>query len=126
VSITKSERPFWDSIIAVRPPHAWRDSDLEVAAELARLKCQIEKLQRKLRTQPFTIEDGSGVEKPNPLYKLLESLVGKSISLARSINVHAPSERELRKDREQLKKVQGTLEARESLSDGLIPHVGLQ
>ena len=84
VHVPEAARPFWQSIMAAKAVDAWTPADLELAAELARTKADLERLRREIR------EEGDIVDgKVSARRKLEESLVARSIRLTRSLQVHA-------------------------------------
>ena len=84
IRLPDEARPFWWSVVGAKSPDAWTPADLELAAELARTKADLERLRREIR------EEGDIVDgKVSPKRKLEETLVARSIRLSRTLQVHA-------------------------------------
>lgn len=88
VRLRECDVPFWDSIIKSREYSTWHTSDLEVAAQLARCRADIEKLQIQLDGESATIENSAGKLVANPLHQIIETLVKRSTSLAKELRVN--------------------------------------
>ena len=87
VTLPEAARPFWDALMRNRPRHKWNDADLAIAATLARAQADVERLQRELDQEGDLVGD-LFVGKLNPKHKLLETLIRRSASLARLLDVH--------------------------------------
>jgi len=84
ITLRPEDKPHWRAIIKARVSDTWNDSDLEVAAELARTRSDIETFRALISIQGHII-DG----KVNVLHPLLEQLVRRQIALSRVLGVHA-------------------------------------
>ena len=81
--------PFWYSITKARISNFWTDADLELAANLARCKGDIERLQDECDITPYTYQTPTGTEKIHPTHDLLEKKIRLAVSLSRALHVHA-------------------------------------
>ena len=81
--------PFWRSITSARAAERWNNSDLETAAELARTKAKIERLNIELEQEGDIITNERGTPIVNPKNSLLETLTRRLVALSRMLQVHA-------------------------------------
>lgn len=89
VRLRDGDRPFWDSIVEARPRDRWDNADLEIAANLARCKADIERLQTEIDGEGDVIENARGTPVMNPKHTLLETLSRRAVALSRMLHVHA-------------------------------------
>lgn len=89
VKLRDGDWPFWYSITKARIKENWTDPDLELAANLARCKGDIEKLQLECEKTPYTYQTPTGTEKIHPCHDLLEKKIRLAVSLSRALHVHA-------------------------------------
>ena len=89
VHLREGDRPFWDSIVRARARNKWTEPDYEVAANLARCKADIERLQREVDAEGDIIENQRGTPIVNPRHALLETLSRRAVALSRMLHVHA-------------------------------------
>ena len=89
VNLRDCDYPFWDSIVRARDYKSWTASDLEHAANLARCKADIERLQVEINEEGDTIINQRGTPIVNPKHTLLETLSRRSVALSRMLHVHA-------------------------------------
>lgn len=114
--------PFWRSITRARAADRWNESDLEAAAELARTKGNIERLQEELSEEGDIIKNDRGTPIVNPKHSLLETLTRRMVSLSRMLQVHAEATQGKSRDQVQANKAQQTAsKALEDSDDDLIP-----
>ena len=88
VTLRDGDWPFWYSITKARIKSNWTDPDLELAANLARCKGDIERLQAECDKTPYTYQAPSGTEKIHPCHELLEKKIRLAVSLSRALHVH--------------------------------------
>lgn len=81
-------RPFWDSVVSARARDKWNKSDLEMAANLARCKADIERLQKEIYEEGDVLENARGTQIMNPKHSLLETLSRRAVALSRMLHVH--------------------------------------
>lgn len=101
VVVPEGAMKFWRSITKARAADRWNDSDLEVAAELARTKANIERLNAELEAEGDVVVNERGTPIVNPKHNLLETLTRRMIALSRVLQVHAEATQG--KSREQVK-----------------------
>lgn len=89
VSLRANDLPFWNAIVTARARDTWTESDLTMAATLARCQADIERIQAEVDQEGFTVLNGKGVPVVNPKHKLLETMARRAVSLARVLHVHA-------------------------------------
>lgn len=83
------DTPFWQAIVTARARDTWTDSDLALAATLARAQADIERLQIELDREGDVLTAANGAKVLNPRHKLMETLARRAIALARVLHVHA-------------------------------------
>ena len=89
VNLRPRDMPFWNSIVSARARSAWDDADLEPAANLARCKSDIEKLQTETDDERDIVPNERGTPIVNPKHNLLETLSRRAVALSRMVHVHA-------------------------------------
>ena len=89
VKLRESDRPFWDSIVSARARDSWNTSDLEVAANVARAKADIERLTEEIQTEGDIVTNDRGTQIINPKHTLLETLTRRVMAGSRMLHVHA-------------------------------------
>jgi hypothetical protein len=89
VNLRDGDRPFWDAVICARARDSWNDSDLATAANLARCKADIERVQREIDDEGDTLVNDRGTVVLNPKHSLLEVLSRRAMALSRMLHVHA-------------------------------------
>jgi len=122
VSLAGEAMPFWYSLMEARAKHKWNNADLETAANLARCKYDIERMQAQIYAEGDVIENQRGTPIVNPKHQLLETLSRRSVALSRMLHVHA--EATLGKAKDQVKGNKAASRAAqvvEETDDGLIP-----
>ena len=88
VRLRDGDRPFWESIVSARARDKWDDADLEVAANLARCKADIERLSVEILAEGDVITNERGTPIVNPKHNLLETLSRRAVALSRMLHVH--------------------------------------
>lgn len=122
IHLRERDYPFWRSIVRARPQSMWTDADIENAANLARCKSDIERLQMEIDAEGDTIENQRGTMVVNPKHTLLETLTRRMVALSRMLHVHA--EATIGESRDQKKSSTAEGSARKVLQDAdddLIP-----
>ena len=89
ITLRKQDWPFWWSVVCARDFSSWNESDLEQAANLARCKCDLERLQIEITKEGDILENKRGTKVMNPKHTLLETLSRRSVALSRMLHVHA-------------------------------------
>jgi hypothetical protein len=121
VTLREGDLPFWQSIVRARAASSWNQADLEQAANLARCKADIERLQAEITDQGDIIENDRGTQVINPRHSLLEVLSRRSVALSRMLHVHAEATQG--ESREQAKRAAPEVEARAAARSALIPRL---
>lgn len=109
VIVPENAMKFWRSVTKARSADRWNDSDLEVAAELARTKANIERLNGEIAEEGDVIKNDRGTPIVNPKHNLLETLTRRVVALSRMLQVHAEATQG--KSREQVKSNKAQAEA---------------
>jgi hypothetical protein len=121
VKLRDTDKPFWDSIVRARARSTWNDSDLENAANLARCKSDIERLQAEIIAEGDVIENQRGTPIVNPKHTLLETLSRRAMALSRMLHVHAEATVGESRDQAKRKGVEDSAAAIvKDMDDGLI------
>lgn len=115
VRVPEDAKPFWKSITSARAADRWNDTDLEAAAELARTKANIERLNIEVEQEGDTIINAKGTPIVNPKHSLLETLTRRMVALSRMLQVHAEATQG--KSREQVKANKAQQGARQAVHD---------
>lgn len=122
VSLRDGDRPFWDSIVCARARGAWEIVDLENAANLARCKADIERLQTEIDAEGDIVRNDKGTQIINPKHTLLETLSRRAVALSRMLHVHAEATEG--ESRDAGKKLKTEKAAKQAVTDdGLIPRL---
>lgn len=101
-----------------RPRDTWNDSDLAMAANLARTQADVERLQAEVYREGEIVAAPNGSPTINPRCRLIETLSRRAISLAVALHVHV--EATVGKSRDQVKAHELEKQA-EHANDDLIP-----
>lgn len=125
VTVPEPALKFWRSITKARAADRWNDSDLEVAAELARTKAKIEQLNLEIEEEGDVITNDRGTPIVNPRHSILETLTRRMIALSRALQVHAEATQGKSRDQVKSNKAQTeATKAAQAMDNSLIP--GLQ
>ena len=126
VTLPPDAVPFWRSITSARAADRWNNSDLETAAELARTKAKIERMNVELEFEGDIITNERGTPIVNPKNALLETLTRRLVALSRMLQVHAEATQGKSRDQVPANKAQAAASkiAGEFADDDLIarPH----
>lgn len=87
VRLDKRHRPFWEGIIRARARSEWIETDLVVAAQLARTQYDIEKEAETLESEGSVIENNRGTPVMNPRHAVLEQLARREMALMRALRI---------------------------------------
>lgn len=125
VTVPDAALKFWRSITKARAADRWNDSDLEVAAELARTKANIERLNLEVEEEGDVIKNDRGTPIVNPKHNLLETLTRRMVALSRALQIHAEATQGKSRDQVKSNKAQSeAANAAKAMDNSLIP--GLQ
>lgn len=89
ITLREGDQPFWDAIVCARARDTWNASDLENAANLARCKADIERLQTEIEQEGDIVKNDRGTQIVNPKHTLMETLTRRAMALSRMLHVHA-------------------------------------
>ena len=87
VKLRPEDSPFWSGIISSRARDEWTDSDLVVAAQLARCQFDIERESASLEIEGTVIENARGTMVSNPRLNVLEQLARREMALMRTLRM---------------------------------------
>ena len=87
VSLRDGDRPFWDGILRARARDEWTESDLVVAAQLARCQADIEREQMLLDAEGSVVENARGTNVMNARVTILEQLARREMALLRTLSM---------------------------------------
>ena len=115
VNLRDGDLVFYDGVVRARARDEWTETDLVVAAQLARCLADIEKEQIQLDTEGTVIPNDKGTLVVNPRVSVLEQFARREMALMRTLRMggriagaardEAPArkiERQSRKLREEL------------------------
>ena len=119
IALRMCDREFWDAIVSARARDTWNDSDLSIAATLARAQSDVERLHFEIDSEGEITRAANGCPIINPKCKLLEMLTKRIVSLARVLHVHA--EATVGKSEDSAKGLANERAARDTEHDDLIP-----
>lgn len=91
VKLRPRDIPFWESVVRARARSLWNDADLELAANLARCKSDIELQQALLTKEGYVVVNAKGTQIANPRATVMETLNRRAVALSRMLQVHAGS-----------------------------------
>jgi hypothetical protein len=87
VRLDKRHLPFWEGIIRARARSEWIETDLVVAAQLARTQFDIEKESQDLEIEGSVIENNRGTPVMNPRHAIIEQLARREMALMRALRI---------------------------------------
>ena len=87
VRLRDGDAPFSDGIISARARDEWTDSDLVVAAQLARCQHDIERESEALDGESTVVENKRGTQVMNPRVSVLEQLARREMALMRTLRM---------------------------------------
>ena len=115
VTLRPGDEVFWDGVVRARARDEWTETDLVVAAQLARCLHDIEKEQTALDVEGTVTKNDKGTMVVNPRVSVLEQFARREMALMRTLRMggraagaardEAPArkiERQSRKLREEL------------------------
>ena len=91
VRLQEKHIPFWEGILRARAMSEWIETDLVVAAQLARTQYDIEKESAELEGEGSVIENAKGTPVMNPRHSVLEQLARREMALMRSLRIAGAS-----------------------------------
>lgn len=87
VRLREGDRPFWDGVVRARAYDEWTETELVVAAQLARCQHDIEVESLALEGEESTITNGRGTKVVNPRVSVLEQLARREMALMRTLRM---------------------------------------
>ena len=87
VALRDGDRPFWDGIVRARARDEWTESDLVVAAQLARCQRDVEREQAALDVEGSVVENARGTNVMNARVTILEQLARREMALLRTLRM---------------------------------------
>lgn len=121
VKLRDGDGPFWEAVVRARARDEWSETDLVVAAQLARCLHDIEKEQAELDAEGTVVPNDRGTNVVNPRVSVLEQFARREMALMRTLRMggriagDARDETGKRKIERQARKVREELE-----DDGLL------
>ena len=87
VNLRNGDLVFWDGVVRARARDEWTETDLVVAAQLARCLADIEKEQVQLDTEGTVIPNDKGTLVVNPRVSVLEQFARREMALMRTLRM---------------------------------------
>lgn len=87
VRLRDGDGPFWDGILRARARDEWGESDLVVAAQLARCQHDIETESEALDGEESVLTNARGTQVMNPRITVLEQLARREMALMRTLRM---------------------------------------
>lgn len=120
VDLPDEALPFWRAIVRARARDEWNDNELQVAAQLARTREKIERLEKVLDHQGEILVNERGTPIKNPLFSVLEDLTRRQMALMRSLQVNATASAGQAKDNQRKRKAEKDADSVASSLDDLL------
>jgi phage terminase small subunit len=89
VPLTDADMPFFANVIDEFARSEWTAHQLELAAMLSRIMCDLNEAQQALRDQGPTAKSDRGTPVVNPLVSIVKGYTGDILSMRRSLALHA-------------------------------------
>ncbi|MDP1647886.1 MAG: TerS protein [Rubrivivax sp.] len=87
VHLRDGDRSFWCSVVRARARDEWSETDLVLAAQLARCLADIEREQKMLDTEGVLIVNDRGMSVVNPRVSVAEQFARRAQALARTLRM---------------------------------------
>ena len=87
VKLREGDQPFWDGVLCARARDEWTETDLVVAAQLARCQHDIEREQMSLDDEGTVVRNDKGTQVMNPRVAVLEQLARREMALMRTLRM---------------------------------------
>ena len=84
-AMRSGDAPFWKGVIEARARDEWTESNLVIAAQLARCQFDIEDQQKLLYSEGHVVVNERGTPIANPRHTVLEKLRSSQMMLMRSL-----------------------------------------
>lgn len=116
IRLRDCDKPFWEGIMRARAREEWTESDLVVAAQLARAQADIERESETLEAEGSVVENARGTQIMNPRHSVLEQLARRELALMRSLGITGSAANGDKRNLEKARKIQREAErARDEL-----------
>lgn len=89
VTLREQDHPFWRGIMVTRARADWSQTDLVLAAQLARCQCDIETEQRALYAEGTIVPNDRGTMVTNPRFRALNELKQSQLATVRALALNA-------------------------------------
>ena len=87
--LTKEDIVYWNAIVRARARDEWTENELQVAAQLARTRKQIQDNEDLLVHEGPVLINDRGTQIANPRFSVIEQLTRRQVMLMRSLQVNA-------------------------------------
>ena len=87
VTLRPGDEVFWDGVVRARARDEWTETDLVVAAQLARCQHDIETEQELLDAESSVVTNKRGTQVMNPRVAVLEQLARREMALMRTLRM---------------------------------------
>jgi hypothetical protein len=87
VRLRDGDLPFWDAILLARARDEWTQTDLVVAAQLARCQLDIENESLLLDSEGAVVSKNNGDKVVNPRVAVVEQLAKREMALLRTLRM---------------------------------------
>lgn len=89
IPLTDADKPFFANVIEEFARSEWTAHQLELAAMLARIMCDLNEAQQALRDEGVTTKTDRGTPVVNPLVQIVKGFTGDILAMRRSLALHA-------------------------------------
>lgn len=87
VRLRDGDEPFWIGVVRARARDEWTETDLVVAAQLARCLHDIEREQLLLDAEGAVVQNDKGTQIVNPRVSVLEQYARREMALMRTLRM---------------------------------------
>mgnify|MGYP005608486207 FL=1 len=115
ITLRAQDQPFWVGIVSTRARSDWSDTDLVLAAQLARCQCDIETEQTTLYAEGTVIPNDRGTMVTNPRFRALNELKQSQLATVRALALNATAKADPRDIGKRNAVARGAVRAREEV-----------
>lgn len=87
--LEKRDLVYWNAIVRARSREEWNENELQVAAQLARTRRQIQDNEDLLEEEGPVLVNDRGTQIANPRFSIIEQLTRRQMALMRSVQCTA-------------------------------------
>ena len=87
--LSEDDLVYWNAIIRARARDEWDENQLQVAAQLARTRRQLQEQEELLESEGMVVVNDRGTQICNPRVSVVEQLTRRQMALMRSLQVNA-------------------------------------